>query len=97
MTLPDIARASAVVELDGGHAVTVRGLSRGESLQISRLSTEEDVLEMEVAIIAFGTDTPIEDARAWHRSVPFQAVQPVIDRIVELSGLNGLGKVSSEG
>lgn len=78
---------------DGSGEVLVRGLSRQESHAIGKL---EDNAEREVQSLAAGLVDPAmsaDDCRAWMGNDSFGALQPVVQRIMELSGMApGQGK-----
>lgn len=84
MGLPVIPEASAEVEV-GGQTVTVRALTRGQVIALGGL--EDDVPEAEARMLAYATGTSIKEAKAWYASAPHWAVQPLIEKIAELSGV----------
>jgi hypothetical protein len=69
-----------------GQTVNVRPLTRTEALSLTG-EGPLDVAEAESKIIAYATNTPLEDVRAWLAAVPAGAVQPLVERITEVSGL----------
>lgn len=90
------------VELSGG-SVTVRGLSRYESA-MTRVG-DPDQFTMEKRILRFGMVEPAlteDEAGQWLRAATFDALEPVLMRIAELSGLvegaakSGLAGTGSE-
>lgn len=84
MGLPVISSGTAEIEIDG-QTVTLRSLTRGEVLAIGEF--EDDLPEVEARMLAYATDTPLEDAKSWYASVPQWAVGPLIEKIAELSGV----------
>lgn len=84
MALPTITNPRDTVALSDGVTVEVRGLTRGEAYELRAL--EDDEREFEVRLIAYGTDTPIDDARKWHASAPTGAVDPIVLAVSRLSG-----------
>jgi len=91
MGLPHFDPERRVVELPGGVSVEVRGLSRREFLARPRVDEDDenpDLAELEVFMLAHGTDTPIEDARAWYDTAPAAVVGPVIEAIYAVSGVS---------
>lgn len=89
MGLPSIACPTEEVDV-GGQTITVRGLTRGETLEMQRTlagGADLDVIGLEVYLIAHGTDTPLEEARAWHAAAPSAVVEPLTSAISRLSGL----------
>lgn len=88
-TPPEIPREKVEVF---GEQVEIRALTRAEALAV-RGEGELDLAEMMARIIAGGTDTPLEDVRAWLARVPSN--EPDIDRlfarISEMSGVAAEG------
>lgn len=96
MTLPaplDFERAT--VELPGLGSVECRALSRAEALELGAGGGPVDVAQTEAKIIAAGTDTPLEDVVEWLRKVSAGSVQPLVEKITELSGLVVTGPFQS--
>jgi hypothetical protein len=85
MGLPTVKIPSETIRLSDGQTLEVRGLTRGEALSMQGLA--EDVLEVEVHLLAYGTDTPLDEARAWHKDAPASAVEPITSAVARLSGL----------
>ena len=70
-----------------GTKVPIRSLSRGERLELATFA--EDYRAAEVFVVSAGTDTPLEEAKAWlYRTSPEDA-EALIAGITELSGLAG--------
>jgi len=93
MGLPKVERKSETVELPGGSSVDVRGLSRGEALELRELADAEGIGALEARMIAYATDTPAAEAAEWHRSAPSAVVDALVSAIARASGLDGeLGK-----
>jgi hypothetical protein len=90
MSLPVIALPTAVVELDGGHSITVRGLSRGEALVLSNMGTD-DIALSECTLLAYGLEESLEAVQQWYQTVPSEAVKPLVEKIIDLSGLGENG------
>jgi hypothetical protein len=104
LSLPTIAPQTAVVELEGGHSVSVRGLSRGEALEMAAVGNAladggtDGLAEGEIQLLAYGTDTPLDEVRQWYATAPSVAVKPILDKILEISGLGENGaRPTSEG
>lgn len=70
----------------GDDKVEVRGLTRGEVAKIQQFTS--DLNEMEIHILSFGTDTPLDEARVWHPNASAGDVERIISTIQRLSGLN---------
>lgn len=76
----------ADVEIEDVGTVRVRGLSRAEVLE----TNSGDTATRERRILAVGmVDPPLteDEAQQWQSSSPASEIGPVVDRIVELSGL----------
>lgn len=83
MPLPAVSTRTALVDVgaDDGTKVRVRSLTSPEMAVIQKVVADGDLVESEVQVIAYATDTDLEEARAWYRSVPRDAVQPLLDQI----------------
>lgn len=84
MALPAVALPRALVDVGADEKVAVRALTSPEMGDIRRLIDAEDLAESEILIVAYGTDTPVEEARDWYQAVPRFAVQAILDRVEEL-------------
>ena len=85
MALPKVSLPTDTVYVDG-NKVEVRGLSRAEAMKLPTFAGDMD--EAEAYILSVGAGVSIEDAKAWREDSPADAVGIVVDRIVELSGLD---------
>lgn len=85
MALPkfDIPRASVDV---AGVAIEVRGLSRKEMHSLR--DADDDLALAEATALACGADIPVEEAVEWLANTPSDLASLVLDKILELSGLN---------
>ena len=83
MALPVITRPTEDV-----HGVTVRGLSRGEVMELRDLANEENVTDFEVRLLALATQTPLEEMQKWYADAPSGIVGDLVNKAVELSGLD---------
>lgn len=96
MSLPIRQLPSEEYTFPDGVKMTIRGLSRAESIQLRGLS--DDVLRLEILCIKAATGVTEEEAEAWHKATPNDEVKGVINAIAELSGLNeDTGKDDAEG
>lgn len=86
MGLPPVAIRRSFVDVGADEKVSVRSLTSPEMAKIQKLVDSGDLVESEVAIVAMGTDTPPEEARAWYEAVPRSAVEAVLDEIQVLIG-----------
>lgn len=84
MSLPKVGLPTATVDVDG-HAVNVRGLTRGENATVSRLIDEKKIEEAEVFILAAATETPQAEAADWYANTPNPVVEVVLNRIGDLT------------
>lgn len=84
MGLPVVPLPRDTVEV-AGERVEVRGLSRSEVTRFAGLASDYDAAE--TFLLACGCDVTTEEANLWRDSVPASAVDPVVARIGQLSGL----------
>lgn len=78
------------VEVGGLGSVVVRGLSRNEVLGVQALAASGDSNAFEVGLLAAGLVDPVLDEaeiRAWRQAALASEIEPVVDAILELSGL----------
>lgn len=78
------------VDIAGLGTVTVRGLSRQQMLDAGKLA-DEGVAVMERAMLAAGMVDPeltVDEVAEWQRVSPANEIQPVVQRINELSGVS---------
>lgn len=78
--LPDVSEVDV-----GGTLVRIRGLTREEAMRLTGVATDMPQLERE--LIALATDTPLDEVAVWYGKVAAAAVQPLVQAIMELSGL----------
>lgn len=84
MSLPELALPSSTVDI-GGVQVAIRSLTRSEAYRVKELVADEDVAE--TYVIACGTDSTEAEAKAWRSATAFDAVTPLVNAILALSGL----------
>lgn len=86
-----------LVDLGDGDQVKVRGLTRAEAHEMKEIETNP---EREVRTLVLGLVEPElteDDVRAWLAGDTFGAIQPVLERIMSLSGmLEGQGKAATK-
>ena len=94
MSLPDISVSRDTILVEG-NKVPVRGLTRGENAQVSRLIDAKKLEEAEILILAKGTDTPEDEARNWYAETNSGVVDSVLRAIQALTGLSSEDSKSS--
>jgi hypothetical protein len=93
MSLPKFDRARKSIDVEG-EVVLIRSLTRKEVAQAQQLQkaagVEEggDWSELEIFVIACGTDTPVEEAREWVAATDNSIVPIISDAIRELSRID---------
>jgi hypothetical protein len=88
MTLPKILVPHDVVEVDG-QTFDIRALTRGEAARFQKMVADGvSLADLEIAVLAAGTDTPKDEAQAWYEATPAHAVEVVITAIKDLSRLD---------
>lgn len=78
------------IEIPGVGTVTVRGLSRQEMLDAGDLA-DQGVAVMERAMLSAGMVDPqltVDEVEQWQRVSPANEIQPIVQRINELSGVS---------
>lgn len=88
MTLPKILAAHETIEVDGAE-VDIRALSRAEAARFHKMVADgKTMADLEIAVLAAGTDTPIDEAKSWYENTPSSAVDQVLTAIKNLSRLD---------
>lgn len=91
LTKEDLLKSSfgqEEVEIPGKGTVTVRSLTRGQALQVQ--GVEMDAAEMERKLVALAMVDPSlseDEVKVWQDTSPAGELQPVVEAIVRLSGL----------
>lgn len=97
MSLAKIPTDHQTVDI-GGQFFDVRVLTRGEAARMRELEEAGDRAELEIAVIAAATDTPLDEARQWYRATPTWAVEELIGHVMRISRLDeGAQKSSGTG
>lgn len=97
MPLPAVKARVEDVELPDGQKVKVRGLTRTEALAVGTIGEAGEIKAVEVALVAYATDTDADEAKGWYETADSASVQTIVTAATRLSGLDGeLGKASSE-
>jgi hypothetical protein len=86
VSLPTVSTRTAYVDVgaDDGEKVRVRSLTSPEMAEMQKAVTAGDVVEAEVLVLSYATDTPVDEVRAWYETVPRDAVQPLLDEVQRL-------------
>ena len=77
----------AQVEVEGVGTITVKALNRATAMKIAGI---DNLATMEHwALVGGMVDPPIsmKDAKRWHEEAPSYVIEPVINKILELSGM----------
>lgn len=85
MALPEVPLKREKVEIADGVFVEIRQLTQDDVLRIGGLDGDKDAVS--VLLIALGTDTPEDEARAWRAVSPHTAAEKIAGAVAELSGL----------
>lgn len=98
MEFPKVNLPTDTVELPEGQRLEVRGLSRKEALAIQPHYVDEDLNAIDALWLQYGTGATAEQADEWRSNTPAWVVEKVVNRIIELSGLDeDASKKDSEG
>ena len=88
MSLPRPALERSKVEVDDA-VFEIRSLTRAEAAACQRLVEREAAWdELEIAVIAAGTETPADEVRAWYADVPSHVAEAVFNAIRVLSRID---------
>jgi len=88
VSLPKILTAHETVEIEG-EAFDIRALTRAEAARCQKMVRDGvSLADLEIAVIAAGTDTPRDEAKAWYETTPSHAVDQLIIAIKDLSRLD---------
>lgn len=88
MSLPKIYVPLEPVEV-AGERFELRVITRAEAARFQKMVAEEaPVDELEIAVIAAATDTPLEEVRDWYSKTPAWAVNELIEHIQRVSRLD---------
>lgn len=93
MSLPKFEPQRKSIDVDG-EIVLIRSLTRKEVAKAQQIQRGDNVeeggdwSELEIFVIACGTDTPIADTREWHATVDNGVVSSISNAIRELSRID---------
>ncbi len=80
----------ATVTIEGVGDLRVRGLRRGEVFAIKKATEGKDVEAYEIKALTVGVIEPKlteAEVRRWYKAAPAGEIDPVVDKIMDLSGL----------
>ncbi len=84
MTLPKVPSHYETIDVAGA-VVDIRPLTRAEAARFQKLQAEVEVGDLEIAVIAAATDTPVEEVREWYGATPAWAVEELIMAVKRIS------------
>jgi hypothetical protein len=89
VSLPKFDPERKSLDVDG-EVVLIRSLTRKEVAQAQQLGAAGggDWSELELFVIACGTDTPLEETREWYAKAPNHVPATISDAIRELSRID---------
>lgn len=88
MTLPKIYVPAETVEIYGA-LFEVRVLTRAEAARFQKMVADgAPAAELEIAVIATATDTPVDATREWYEHTPTSAVQQLVEAIERVSRID---------
>lgn len=80
----------ATVTIEGVGDLRLRGLRRGEMFAIKKATDGKDLEAYEIKLLAVGVIEPKlteAEVRRWYKAAPAGELEPVVEKLVELSGL----------
>jgi hypothetical protein len=88
MSLSRIAAVWEVVEIEG-EEFKIRSLTRAEAARFQNMAAHNKTLaDLEVAVVAAGTETPVDEVQAWYKDTATHVVDTLIVAIKDLSRLD---------
>jgi hypothetical protein len=98
VSLPSILIPRQTIEVEG-EEVKIRGLTRAEAAEFQKMVRDgKSMADIEIAVLAAGTDTSREETKAWYATAPQHVVDPIIDAIKDISRFSeGAQKSGGEG
>lgn len=95
MSLPKFLATHRTITVEG-QDIDIRSLSRAEVGRIRKMADDgASLADLEIAVLAGGTDTPIDEVKAWYEDAPSPVVDPIIAAIRELSRVEEEGAQKS--
>jgi hypothetical protein len=87
VTLPKILTPHETVVVEGVE-VDVRSLTRAEASRFQKMVRDgASMADLEIAMLAAGTDTPVDEVKAWYEVTPSTAVDQIIGAIRDVTRL----------
>lgn len=87
MALPKVYNPHETIDV-AGVLFDLRVITRAEAARFQKMQTDAPVDELEMAVIAAATDTPLDEVREWYASTPAWAVEELIGHIKRISRLD---------
>lgn len=88
MSLPKFPHRRSTVEIDGTF-VEIRSLSRGEQASLQKVvESGRHWSDLEKEVIAYGTDSTLEEVTEWYANTPGDICEAVSDAIRVLSNIS---------
>lgn len=89
MSLPKVLPAHPEIVDVGGQIFEVRGLTRGQAARFKQMVDEKAPLsEIEILVLSYATDTPIDEVREWYEKVEQWVVEELSAHIRRVSRLD---------
>lgn len=89
MSLPKFPARRETIQIDD-EFIPIRSLTRAEAAQFQKMvAAEVDWAELEMAVIAAGTDTDLDEVREWYKATPGDVAERISTAIRVLSRLDG--------
>jgi hypothetical protein len=89
VTLPKIHAPHETLDV-AGSVFDVRVLTRAEAARFQKMVTDEvPADQLEIAVVAAATDTPLDEVREWYGVTPSWAVEELLGHIKRMSRLDG--------
>lgn len=97
MSLPKFHAPRDTVQIED-ELIEIRGLTRAEAARCQRLAEEtKNWAELEIAVIAAGTDSTVDETRDWYGTVPSHVAEDLFNAIRVLSRIEeGASKSGGE-
>lgn len=95
MSLPKFPHRRQTVDIDGTF-IEIRSLTRDEQAKLQRVvESGRHWSDLEKEVIAYGTDSTLEEVADWYENTPGDICEAVSDAIRVLSKVSGEAQKSS--